>query len=67
VPLGDGDSKDQPGSLCVDVVGSLPRCMDMITPAEVCQRIETYFAGGTAAYLSLAEVDTVRNKTGLWQ
>jgi ADP-heptose:LPS heptosyltransferase len=67
VPLGDGDSNDHPGSLCVDVVGSLPKCMNMIGPAEVCARIETYFAGGTATYLSPAEVDIVRNTTGLWQ
>jgi ADP-heptose:LPS heptosyltransferase len=67
VPLGDGDSKDEPGSLCVDVVGSLPKCMDMIGAAEVCARIESYFAGGTATYLSPAEVDTVRTTTGLWQ
>ena len=31
LPLGDGDEKDHPDQLCVDVVGQLPRCMDMIT------------------------------------
>lgn len=40
VPLGDGDAKDQPNQLCVDVVANLPRCMHLITPAEVVQRIE---------------------------
>ena len=40
VPLGDGDDKDRPENLCVDVVGSLPRCMDMITADEVIRRIE---------------------------
>lgn len=49
LPLGDGDAKDQ--ELCVDVVGDLPRCMDMITADEVIRRIEMYFAGGAASYL----------------
>ena len=31
VPLGDGDDKDNPPHLCVDVVDGLPRCMDMIS------------------------------------
>ena len=35
VPLGDGDEKDKPQHLCVDVVNNLPRCMDMITPKRV--------------------------------
>lgn len=51
VPLGDGDEKDEADSLCVDVVGSLPRCMHMITPDDVIRRIETYFAGGALRYL----------------
>lgn len=46
VPLGDGDEKDQPEHLCVDVVGQLPRCMDLITSDEVVRRIELYYAGG---------------------
>lgn len=45
-PLGDGDPKDEPGELCVDPVGDLPRCMDLITADEVIRRIELYFAGG---------------------
>lgn len=52
VPLGDGDEKDQPENLCVDVVAELPRCMHMITAAEVVQRIERYFQGGSVNYLS---------------
>lgn len=52
VPLGDGDKKDQPGSLCVDVVNNLPRCMDMITSAEVIRRIKMYFDGGAVSYLT---------------
>lgn len=52
VPLGDGDEKDHPDQLCVDVVGTLPRCMDMITADEVIRRIELYFTGGAVHYLS---------------
>jgi hypothetical protein len=46
LPLGDGDSKDRPEELCVDVAGRLPRCMDMITASMVIERIEMYFNGG---------------------
>jgi ADP-heptose:LPS heptosyltransferase len=46
LPLGDGDEKDRPEALCLDVVGTLPRCMDMISADEVIRRIELYFAGG---------------------
>jgi hypothetical protein len=61
VALGDGDKKDE--RLCVDVVhvpGSaamhpLPRCMDMITAEDVIRRIELYFDGGTARYLTAEE------------
>ena len=41
--LGDGDPKDQ--ELCVDVVGTLPRCMDMITAQDVIRAIERYYDG----------------------
>lgn len=50
VPLGDGDYKDSPDELCVDVAGNLPRCMDMITAEEVIRRIEWYFAGGVIEF-----------------
>lgn len=46
LPLGDGDVNDRPDALCVDVVGALPRCMDLITPQDVITRIEYYFRGG---------------------
>jgi len=46
VPLGDGDEKDRPENLCVDVVGPLPRCMHMITADEVVRRVEWHFEGG---------------------
>jgi ADP-heptose:LPS heptosyltransferase len=52
VPLGDGDEKDRPENLCVDVVGGLPRCMDMATVDDVVHRLEGYFAGGAIAYLT---------------
>lgn len=46
VPLGDGDEKDRPENLCVDPVGTLPRCMDLISADEVIRRIELYYDGG---------------------
>lgn len=52
VPLGDGDEKDNPEALCVDVVRDLPRCMDLITADDVIRAIEVYFEGGAAHYLS---------------
>jgi len=52
VPLGDGDEKDRPENLCVDVVGNLPRCLDMITSETVIKRIEMYFDGGAISYLT---------------
>jgi ADP-heptose:LPS heptosyltransferase len=60
VPLGDGDEKDLPKSLCVDLVDNLPRCMDLITPAEVISRIQLYFSGGACRYLSKEETIAVR-------
>ena len=44
LPLGDGDEKDRPEHRCVDLVGRLPRCMAMITPEMVIERIEAYLA-----------------------
>ena len=49
VAVGDGDAKDE--KLCVDVVGDLPRCMDMITVDEVVRRIGPFFEGGALSYL----------------
>jgi hypothetical protein len=50
VPLGDGDEKDRPPHLCVDVVGGLPHCMDLITVEDVTRAIERYYEGGALAY-----------------
>ncbi|SPE62495.1 conserved hypothetical protein [Verrucomicrobia bacterium] len=52
LPLGDGDERDGPEQLCLDVRAGLPRCMDLITSAEVIRRIESYVAGGAARSLS---------------
>lgn len=54
-PLGDGDERDRPENLCVDVIGGLPRCMDMIGADEVARRIDLYFKGGVARYLTREE------------
>ncbi len=50
--LRDGDHRDRPANLCVDVVETLPRCMDMISAQEVIRRIELYFQGGVVKYLA---------------
>jgi ADP-heptose:LPS heptosyltransferase len=47
--LGDGSPNDLPESLCVDIRGSLPACMDMITAEDVVRRIDYYRRGGTRA------------------
>lgn len=77
VPLGDGDEKDHPDSLCVDTIKievkgkasksassyHLPRCMDMITAEEVCRRIELYFTGGAIQYLTHQQASKARKVT----
>jgi hypothetical protein len=50
LPLGDGDEKDDPSRLCVDVVRGLPRCMDLIAAADVVRAIERYYEGGALRY-----------------
>jgi hypothetical protein len=60
-PLGDGAPNDQPSRLCVDVVGTLPRCMDMIRSADVIQAIERYFEGGVVRYLTREQADVCEN------
>jgi ADP-heptose:LPS heptosyltransferase len=55
IPLGDGDRNDEPDRLCVNVAGDLPRCMDMISAAEVIRRIEAYFTNGVLEYLRPAQ------------
>lgn len=60
VPIGDGDEKDRPENLCVNVVKKLPKCMDMITSTEVAQRIKVYFTGGAAQYLEPVFEDKIK-------
>lgn len=60
LPLGDGDEKDAPGQCCIDVVDALPRCMDLISAAEVIRRIELYLAGGVCRPLTAAEHNRAR-------
>lgn len=45
VALGDQAEHDRPDSLCVDVRGELPHCMDMIKAEDVIRRIEMYLGG----------------------
>lgn len=42
VPLGDGDTKDDPKYLCVDTVNNLPHCMHLITPEQVVQEVNSF-------------------------
>ena len=58
-PLGDGDRKDEPDKLCVDVVDGSPRCMDMISVDEVAGRVRRYFEGGALRALGREELDRV--------
>lgn len=58
-PLGDGDSKDKPDNLCLDVVGDLPRCMHMISVGDVISRIERYYEGGALSYLTAEQAGRV--------
>jgi hypothetical protein len=56
-PVGDGDEKDLPGNLCILPVRvaddlQIPRCMDLITAADVIRAIELYHDGGAYSYLS---------------
>jgi hypothetical protein len=58
-PLGDGDEKDAPDRLCVDPVTVapdtvLPRCMHLITAADVIRAVEMYHDGGALSYLPAA-------------
>ncbi|MFY9664649.1 MAG: glycosyltransferase family 9 protein [Candidatus Cybelea sp.] len=63
-PLNDGDAKDAPESRCVNVVEGLPKCMDMITESEVIARIERYFEGGAARYLTPIEAQAAAESLG---
>ncbi|MBI3861707.1 MAG: FkbM family methyltransferase [Planctomycetia bacterium] len=52
--VGDGDMKDR-HDVCVDHVQvksdlRIPRCMDLITPEQVIERIELYYRGGALTF-----------------
>ncbi|HEY2112261.1 MAG TPA: glycosyltransferase family 9 protein [Dongiaceae bacterium] len=59
-PLLDGDDKDRPKNLCIDVVGDLPRCLDLIDADEVIRRIDLYLRGGVARELAGGEASLIR-------
>ena len=61
LPLGDGEPMDAPEHLCTNVRGTLPRCMDLITAAEVARRIEGYFTGGALKFLNAAQARRARH------
>lgn len=61
-PLGDNAAKDQ--NLCTNPVGLLPRCMDLISAAEVIHRIEAYFLGGQFRYLNRSQARTAVRGVG---
>jgi ADP-heptose:LPS heptosyltransferase len=60
VPLGDGDEKDRPEHLCLDVVGNLPHCMEMITPDEVILRTNSHFNGRLLTFLTKKQLQQFR-------
>lgn len=60
VALGDGDERDKPDLLCVNVRKGLPRCMDLIASAEVIRRIELYYRGEMHKYLTAAQYRNAR-------
>jgi ADP-heptose:LPS heptosyltransferase len=55
VPLGDGDEKDEPKYLCVDVIENLPRCMHLITPQHVIRSINSCTKKSSSCLLSPAQ------------
>lgn len=50
--LGDGDERDNPENLCLNPVGDLPLCMDLIQSQDVIRRIDYYFEGTAFKYLT---------------
>ncbi|WP_426415084.1 glycosyltransferase family 9 protein [Aestuariirhabdus sp. LZHN29] len=62
-PLGDGDEKDLPQHLCLDVVNELPHCMDMIRAEDVILSIERYLSGTACGLLCAAQAARVQALT----
>jgi hypothetical protein len=50
--LRDGDPRDGRSCLCVNAVGRLPRCLDVISVGDVIRRIELFYEGGVLKPLS---------------
>jgi len=53
--VGDGDEKDRdtcPQPVQISTMLRIPRCMDMIAPADVIRRIEMYYEGRSLQYNS---------------
>src|SRR5262245_22189052 len=59
VPIGDGHMLDEEKHRCVDVVSGLPRCMEMITPELVIERVEFYLNGGVVNCLEQRQSEAV--------
>jgi ADP-heptose:LPS heptosyltransferase len=59
VALADGDEKDEERHLCLDVIGNLPHCMDLITPAAVTEAIELYLRGPPLPMLTAQQAERV--------
>ena len=55
VALGDRTAHDKPESLCQNVSGGLPRCMDLIRAEDVIGAIEKSFRGGALSYQTKAQ------------
>ena len=55
VPLEDGDEKDNPNNLCVDVYKDMPHCMEMIAPKHVVSCIRDYIDGGACRQLTKSQ------------
>jgi hypothetical protein len=58
--LFDDEPWDQPDQICLDVVGGLPRCMQIIDAAEVVCRVQKYFNGGVTRYLTVSQARAAR-------
>jgi ADP-heptose:LPS heptosyltransferase len=61
-PVGDGDQKDRPQNLCLEPVRVspwvvIPRCMDLVTAADVVRAIELYYDGGALQYLPATSIN----------
>jgi ADP-heptose:LPS heptosyltransferase len=55
--LRDGHGMDEAKHLCRDVVDGLPRCMSMITPEVVIERINFYLQGGAVQFLKRRQAE----------